>query len=323
MPTWVLSLDASRAEAEAALAAEEPFPGLATAALSAVEGAAGWQLLLHLEAPPDAGILARFRALVPSADGAPSVCELPETDWVRNASEGLAPVDAGRFHLHMRATAGRARPGQIALRIEAGQAFGTGHHASTRGVLMVLDRLRRRGRLGRVLDLGTGSGVLGIAAARADRAARVVASDIDPVAVHTARANARANRARHIRFACARGLLAPPIWRAGPYDLVLANILAGPLVALATGLRAAVRPGGRLALAGLLTGQTPAVVAAYRARGLVLAARTGGEWPVLILRRRGGRAADARHGLPRAARAALVRAARRGTGAAPRGAGTA
>jgi ribosomal protein L11 methyltransferase len=253
-------------------------------------------------------------ALAPSASHPPTVEEVPETDWVVHSQAGQAPVDAGRFHVFPGHRAGEARPGQIALRIEASLAFGTGQHATTAGCLTILDRLARQRRLGRVLDLGTGSGVLAIAAARADRSARVIATDIDPVAIRVARRHARANLAQGISFGVGAGLGATMIRRAAPFDLVFANILAGPLIALAEGLSWMVRPGGLLVLAGLLKGQEREIRAAYSARGFRLVQSLSGDWPVLLLARRGKAKAQSR--------AAAIRAARRGKAAAWRSAGT-
>lgn len=311
MTSHLTRVTCSRAEAEAAMALEEPFAGADPApVLVAAETGDGWELQLYSEGPPTQAMLAVLAAL---AAGRARTEPLPDSDWVTLSQQGLKPVDAGRFHVSAEeGTTGR--PGRIALRIGAGLAFGTGQHATTAGCLLWLDRLRRRGRLGRVLDLGTGTGILAIAAARCDRRARVFASDIDPVAIRVARANARENRAAGIRTAVAAGLHVGQLRAGAPFDLVLANILAPPLVALAGGLAAAVRPGGLLVLAGLLEPQRAAVEAAYRAQGFRLVARLAGEWPVLLLARRGGRSAEGP--------APAVRASRRGRAAALRSAGS-
>ena len=219
---------------------------------------------------------------------------------------------AGRFHVFPGHRRGEARAGQIAIRIDAGQAFGTGQHATTRGCLLLLDRWLKANRPRRLLDLGTGSAVLAIAAARARPRALVVATDIDAAALGVARHNARANRAPAIRFARGAGLKGPQLLAAAPYDLVLANILAPPLIALSGAMASVVRERGSVILAGLLAGQESAVRAAYRAQGFRLVTRLGGEWPVLLLARRG-------RTLPRGA---IVRAARRGRAADSRSAGT-
>ncbi|WP_448578498.1 50S ribosomal protein L11 methyltransferase [Thermaurantiacus sp.] len=315
MTSWVARLSCNRREAEAAIALDEPFPGIAPPPiLTATEGDGGWLLELHTGTRPSPALLAMLSALAPSAPDPPSVEEIPEADWVVQSQAGQAPVDAGRFHVFPGHRAGEARPGQIALRIEASLAFGTGQHATTAGCLLILDRLARQRRLGRVLDLGTGSGVLAIAAARADRSARVIATDIDPVAIRVARRHAGRNHADGISFGVGAGLGATPIRRAAPFDLVLANILARPLIELAEGLSWTVRPGGLLLLAGLLRGQERAIRAAFGARGFRLVQRLQGDWPILLLARRG-------RGKP-PSRAAAIRAARRGKAAAWRSAGT-
>jgi ribosomal protein L11 methyltransferase len=313
MTSYRALLACSRETAETVTRLEEPLPGFdPPPVIVAEEAGSGWNLILYTEGPPEPALLAAFAALVPGET--PAVEALPEEDWVVLSQAGLTPVDAGRFHVHTGDHGGQARPGQIAIRIDASLAFGTGQHATTHGCLKAIDRLRRRGPLGRVLDLGTGSGVLAIAAVRADRRALAVATDVDPGAIRVARGNAQRNRAPGIRFAKAAGHGAAAVRAHAPYDLVLANILAGPLVALAEGNSWMVRPGGRLVLAGLLACQKREVLAAHVARGFRIDSVLGGEWPILVLVRRG---------FPRRTRQmAAVRAARRGTGAARSGAGT-
>ncbi len=302
----------TRADADAAIAREDVFPGIEPPpVLVATETADGWELQLYTEGPPAPAVRDRLAAL---AAGPQRTEQLAEADWVTLSQAGLAPVDAGRFRIEP-GTGPGGRPGQMTLRIGASLAFGTGQHATTRGCLLLLDRLRRRGRLGRVLDLGTGSGILALAATRIDRRSRVFASDIDPVAIGVARANARRNQALGVRFAVAAGLDAGLLRAGARFDLVLANILAPPLLALAAALAQAVRPGGRLVLAGLLEPQRAGVEAAYRAQGFRRVARLKGEWPVLLLARRGS---PDRRGGP----AAAVRASRRGRAAALRSAGS-
>lgn len=315
MTSWIARLSCSREEAEAAIALEDPFPGIAPPPiLVSTEGDEGWILELYTETKPSLPLLSLLSGLVPSSPHPPALEKLPEANWVVRSQAGQTPVDAGRFHVFPGHRAGEARPGQIALRIEASLAFGTGQHATTAGCLLILDRLARQRRLGKVLDLGTGSGVLGIAAARADRSARVTATDIDPVAIRVARRHARKNLAQGIKFGVGAGLGATIIRRAAPFDLVFGNILAGPLIALAEGLSHMVRPGGLLVLAGLLHGQEREIRAAYGARGFRLVQRIPGDWPVLLMAQRGrGKAPP---------RGAAIRAARRGKAAAWRSAGT-
>jgi ribosomal protein L11 methyltransferase len=208
------------------------------------------------------------------------IAAVPEADWVRHSLEGLAPVAAGRFFLHGSHDRARRRAGGISLEIDAGTAFGTGHHATTQACLAALDDLLKRRRPRRVLDLGCGTGVLAIAAARALRAT-VIAGDIDAEAVRVARLNARCNGAS-VKVLVAAGLDRPELRRRACRDLVFANILARPLVALAPAIVAALAPGGMLILAGLTRDQERWVRAAYRNRGLVPApAIRLGTWSAL------------------------------------------
>ena len=211
---------------------------------------------------------------------------LADADWLAMALSGLPPVRAGRFFVFGVHDRGRVPMGLIPLRIEAGAAFGTGHHGTTVGCLLALDRLLRRRHFARVLDVGTGTGVLAIAAARTGSRV-VVGTDIDPVSVRIAGENAHANRA-HARFTRASGLAEPLVRGCGPYDLVFANILARPLVRLSPQIVQACRPGGAVILSGLLRSQARMVLAAYLSRGMALEARIGRDaWMTLLLRRRG------------------------------------
>lgn len=211
--------------------------------------------------------------------------ELADADWIALSLSGLPPVRAGRFFVHGAHDAGKVPAGVTAIRIEAGAAFGTGHHGTTVGCLATFDGLLKRRRLRRVLDVGTGTGVLAIAAARAG-ARRVVGTDIDPVSIRIAAANARLNRAR-CRFRTARGLNDALVRREGPYDLVFANILARPLIDLAGDIASALDHGGVVILSGLLRGQARAVRAAYAARGFRFARRLDLDaWTTLVAERR-------------------------------------
>jgi ribosomal protein L11 methyltransferase len=195
-------------------------------------------------------------------------------------------VRAGRFIVHGAHDRARVAPNDIGIEIEAALAFGTGHHGTTRGCLLALDGLAKRRRARRVLDIGTGSGVLAMAAAKILRT-HVVASDIDRVAVEAARGNARLNRtAPTITFERAIGTRANAIAAGAPYDLILANILLGPLMRLAVPLRALAAPHARIVLSGLLPAHANAALAIYRAQGFMLERRIPLDgWVTLILRR--------------------------------------
>lgn len=235
-------------------------------------------------------VAARLDALL-AADAAAGLpgfaCEpVPDIDWVARSLEGLSAVRAGRVLVHGAHERHRRRPGDVAIEIEAGLAFGTGHHGTTAGCLEAIQAVLRAGRPANALDLGTGSGVLAIAVARLARIP-VLATDIDPVATAVARANVRANRAAGlVETATATGFHHRLFAARGPFDLVVANILAGPLMRLAPALARHTAPGGAVILSGLLARQQPAVRAAYVGQGLRhvrTIARDG--WATVLLRR--------------------------------------
>ncbi len=294
--TWRVRLPCTRAEAEA-LPDADPFPDAADPPTVLTDEPDpsrpdDWTLDAYFTAPPTTADLAVLHALAPSAaPGSAMVERLADTDWVTLSQSGFAPVRAGRFVVHTAAHAAAVRASDIGIAIEAGLAFGTGQHFTTRGCLIALDRLAARHRFARIADLGTGTGVLAIAAAHRWPCARVVASDIDPVAIAVARANVRANGVRTGR---GRGEIDTVVAAGGhhcrlhgPFDLITANILAAPLIAMAGAVTAALAPGGTLVLAGLLTTQARAVAAAYVNRGCRLIDRIDADvWPTLVLRRR-------------------------------------
>jgi ribosomal protein L11 methyltransferase len=207
-------------------------------------------------------------------------------DWVKASLAGLPPVRAGRFVVHGSHDRNEVRPHEIGIEIEAALAFGTGHHGTTRGCLLLLDAELKRRYPSRILDVGTGTGVLAIAAALLMHR-RIEAGDIDPVATATARSNAIFNRAgAYLRPVTARGLDHPDLQRGGPYDLVLANILQRPLMKLAPSISRRAARHGALILSGLLGPDVPGVVSAYRAQGYGLVRQIVLEgWSALLMRR--------------------------------------
>ena len=249
-----------------------------------------WDVMLHFAEAPDQELL---REIVGTSAGneiaATLVFDTVEAkDWVKASLEDLVPVPAGRFVVHGSHDRDRVAPNKLKIEIEAALAFGTGHHGTTRGCLLLLDHVLKSSRPRNLLDLGTGTGVLAIAAAKALHRA-VLASDIDPPSVRVAAANGRLNEVgQHVRVIRATGFAAPDFARAGPFDLVLANILANPLRQLAGPMARHLAPGARVILSGLLTHQAPAVIAAYRARGLVPLRHLRIEgWSSLLLRKVG------------------------------------
>jgi ribosomal protein L11 methyltransferase len=261
------------------------------AAVAAFERPDGeWDVTLHFAEAPDQELLRELVATSAGNDIAATLAfdTIEAKDWVKASLEDLVPVPAGRFVVHGSHDRDRVAPNKLAIEIEAALAFGTGHHGTTRGCLLLLDHVLKQARPKRVLDLGTGTGVLGIAAAKALHHA-VLASDIDPPSVRVAAENAALNEAGpYVRVIRATGFAAPDFAKRGPFDLVLANILANPLRQLAGPMTRHLAPGARVILSGLLTHQAPAVIAAYRARGLVPLRHLRIEgWSSLLLRKMG------------------------------------
>ena len=299
--SWKLTLPCTRAEAEAltddiAVLAELPEPPVVMAREPDPARPDAWLLEAYFEVRPDAALVAAMRTLAPSAADADALIEKVEAqDWVTLSQAGLEPVVAGRFFVCTPTHADSIPADAISFVIDAGRAFGTGQHETTTGCLMMLDRLKRRGaRFTEVVDVGTGTGLLAFAAQRLWPRARVIASDIDPIAIEVAEENAAVNgfatgRNRGaVELVVAPGLAHPRLRRRAPYDLILANILAGPLIDLAPVLAGAIEPGGSLILAGLLDHQAEAVAAAYRRQGMRLVDRIDrAEWPTLRLERKG------------------------------------
>ena len=266
---------------------ELAWPEAVAVSLMELDEAAGlWRVEAYYDGAADLDALAGSLADAGLERDALAPVALPDTDWVTESLKGLAPVRAGRFFVHGAHDRDKRPATGIPLQIDAGAAFGTGHHGTTKGCLLALEALARVMRPRSVLDIGAGTGVLAIAAARLWRVP-ALASDIDPVALDVGLANARVNGAASlVRFVTAPGARHGAIRADAPLDLVLANILAGPLKRMAGEISAQVAHGGRLVLSGLLTSQEAMLLAAYGARGLRLEKRIRlAEWSTLILRR--------------------------------------
>ena len=280
--THTATLATSEGKAAAMMAALAADPLLGDETIDASEVAPGrWQVIVYFAEAPDAATraaLARF--------GRFAIAELPETDWVAKSLEGLKPVRAGRFLVFGSHDRDRVKPNDLGLEIEAGQAFGTGHHGTTIGCLLAIEREAKTRPILNALDVGTGSGVLAIALAKISRA-RVLASDIDPVATAVAQENVRLNGvAGFVHSITAVGLAGRAFAERAPYDLIVANILAAPLAALAPAIRRVAAPAATVILSGLLPEQRTRILATYRATGLVLArSMIVDNWLTLVLRR--------------------------------------
>jgi len=277
-PLWKVSVALSKADA----------PDIA----ALLELASSPQAVLISEEPfADSALVEALYAEMPDGDFLSKLAGrevhvqlLPDADWIKLSQEGLPPVRAGRFFVYGAHDRGKVPAGVIPIRIEAGLAFGTGHHETTALCLAALSDLAKRRRFANVLDLGCGTGVLAIGAAKLWRK-RVIASDIDVVAVEVTRENARANgEAPLIRAVTADGLGSPALAASAPYDLIVANILAGPLTRLAPDIARALARRGVLVLSGLLHWQENLVLSFYRPHGLILRARRReGPWSALVL----------------------------------------
>lgn len=319
MASWKLTLPCTRAEAEAIdfetpeLAAIQPLPVLMTSE-RIEDDPDSWQLEAYFEGKPNSAALAAVAALVPSAAGVRRVAKrIADADWVTLSQAGIEPVHAGRFYVHTETNKGVVPAGAKAFRIDAGIAFGTGTHETTSGCLIALGDHRGRGAIvHNLLDLGTGTGLLAFAAMHLWPRAHATASDIDPRSIDVTAENAAINGVAlgegqgQLALAAAAGLEHPLLIGRAPYDLIIANILAGPLVELAPTVAMALAEGGTLLVAGLLEGQAATVAQAYRRQGLRLAGRIDrGHWPTLRLVKR------RRHGADRVTRLS------RGRGEAP------
>jgi ribosomal protein L11 methyltransferase len=280
-PLWKITVPCKKSEAPNVMAAVELVPPHP-------------QAVLIVEDPfKDNGAVEALYDVMPDGDLLTRVIGkevhvklLPDADWIKLSQEGLPPVRAGRFFVYGAHDAGKVPDCVVPIRIEAGMAFGTGHHETTALCLAVLSDLAKRRHYRNVLDLGCGTGLLAIGAAKIWRQ-KVTASDIDPVAVEITRENAVANSVGPLVAAfMADGPTHPALFRLAPFDLILANILAAPLTRLAPSVAAITAKGGVLVLSGLLRWQENLVLSFYRPHGLVLKdIWRDGSWSALVLKK--------------------------------------
>lgn len=297
---WLLTLPCTRAEAEALheddewLSLIEPMPTIVAEEIEAFNDAK-WRVKAYFAEKPGNAAIVTLQARLPSAAKATATVEkLPDEDWLVMSQQGLKPVHAGRFYVHTSTNKGTVPPGAKSFLIEAAQAFGTGGHETTSGCLSMLDAMKRAGqRFDHIADIGTGTGLLAFAARHLWPRAYLTASDIDPVSIKVTAGNAADNGVPlgqsmgQLALCAASGTDHELIQRRAHYDLIVANILAGPLIELAPAFAAIAREGGSLILAGLLDTQADAVVRAYRDEGFRLHRRTdNGDWPCLWLVKR-------------------------------------
>jgi ribosomal protein L11 methyltransferase len=247
-----------------------------------------WLIHAYFDHAPSSEEIATLAAL---GSGSPQVEQLAEADWVTMSQSGLQPIRAGRFFVHTPTHS--PDPQAINFEIDASLAFGTGQHATTAGCLGALDLLESNGSsFTNIADIGTGTGLLAFAAMSLWPKAKCIATDLDPIAIDVARDNAAINHAKlghaggELLLGVADGMDSPLLAARAPFDLIIANILAGPLIELAPDFANALTPDGTIILAGLLDTQAEAVIAAYESRGITLRDRGFGEWPVLVCERR-------------------------------------
>ena len=290
--SWRITIPCTRAQGEAVEALDDlpafgETPPVIVADESDESQPDDWLIHAYLEHQPSDEQLSALAGL---GSGTPKIEKLGEDDWVTMSQQGLEPIHAGRFTVHTPTY--QPESGRVSFEIDAGLAFGTGQHATTSGCLAVLDQLERDGaRFSNIADIGTGTGLLAFAALALWPNARCIATDIDPVAVDVARDNAAINRvalghgARELLLAVADGMDSPVLAARAPFELLIANILAGPLIEFAPAFAASVARGGTIILAGLLDTQADNVIAAYTPAGCPLAQRTACELPVVLSRK--------------------------------------
>ena len=291
--SWRVTIPCTRAQGEAIPGSAELFPGDSTPVLVADEPDPDkpneWLLHAYFDQEPTDGEILQLTRL---GTGKPEVEHLEDsTDWVTKSQQGLEPIRAGRFFVHTPMHYADRPADTVNLEIDAGLAFGTGQHATTTGCLGALDQLESKGcKFTNVADIGTGTGLLAFAALALWPQARCIATDIDPIAVDVSRDNAAINGVKlghgqgELLLAVADGMDSAMLTARAPFDLLVANILAGPLIDLAPDFAKALAPGGTVILAGLLDTQAEAVARAYEAQGMTLTDRGTGEWPVLVLK---------------------------------------
>jgi ribosomal protein L11 methyltransferase len=286
-----VTIPCTRAQGEA-IADREPFPHSDNPPVLVADEPDetrpdDWLIHAYFEREPSGRELAILCRL---GSGPPRFEELGEADWVTMSQAGLQPIRAGRFYVHTPTSRGTVPAGTVPFEIDAGLAFGTGQHATTSGCLAALDQLERGGAtFANIADIGTGTGLLAFAALALWSEARCIAADIDPVAIDVARDNAAINGVKlghgvgELLLAVAEGMDSPMLAARAPFDLIIANILAGPLTELAPDFAQALAPGGMVVLAGLLDTQADAVIHAYEKLGIALRDGGSGEWPALLM----------------------------------------
>ena len=291
--SWRVTFACTRAEAEALPDADDLFPDWVSPPVLVADEPDPkrpdeWRIHAYFDRQPRWEDLDDLERLAGGAD--PQIEFLEDADWVTLSQQGLQPIRAGRFFVHTPMHYKDRPDGGLSFEIDAGLAFGTGQHATTAGCLEALDRLERDGkRFANIADIGTGTGLLAFAALALWPEARAIATDIDPIAVDVTRDNAAINGVRlghgpgELLLSVADGMDDPMLEARAPYDLLIANILAGPLIDLAPDFATAVAPGGTILLAGLLDSQAEAVIDAYAVHGLRLIDPGSGEWRVLVL----------------------------------------
>jgi ribosomal protein L11 methyltransferase len=298
---WLVTLPCTRMEAEALyndddewLSLLDPMPTIVAEEVEAFNDAK-WRVKAYFAEMPDKAVIAAIHNRLPSAAKAePEIEKLPDADWLTMSQQGLQPVHAGRFYVHTTNNLGTVPKLLVRFQIEASRAFGTGGHETTSGCLTMLDAMKRSGkRFDHIIDIGTGTGLLAFAAGHLWPRAYVTASDIDPISIEVTADNAAVNGVPlglsmgQVALCIACGTDARLIQQRAPYDLIIANILAGPLIELAPSFAAIAHEGSSLILAGLLNTQAEAVLRAYQMQGYMLVRRSDhGDWPCLWLRKR-------------------------------------